>query len=737
MTNRAVFIRVVDTPPDQKEAALRQAVGAGKESAASNRLFFVQLPIFQSIPTSPFAYWAPETVLRAFKEHPRYESGERTALQGASTCDDFRYVRTWYEVRRDVVRPHGSGPSWVGFARGGRFNKFYAPVPALVLWDANRTTFHGFIGRSGRWNPKPVSADHYLQPALTWPLRGIVFSVSALPSGCAYSVGGKVALAPPADLLSLLAIFNSSVFNAAISLFAGKVGGFQYETGIINAAPVPQLDAALQVDLASLARRAWSLRRSLDTRTETSHAFVLPAALQVGGDTLAERVATWAERVQHIEGELVRIQAEIDKRCFDIYGITEVDRRAICDGFGSANGNPDDRADSPSDDDGEAEDDEAEDDEAEDAAVDEGILAADLVSWAVGVAVGRFDVRLAIGDRSLQVEPEPFDPLPTCSPAMLTGADGFALSTAPAGYPNVFPETGILVDDPSQPRDLTAAIRAAFDTVFGTSADAWWSELGARLDPKDHDLRGWIASSFFEHHLKRHSKSRRKAPTVWQLGIPSRRYSVWLYAHRLTRDSFFQLQNDVVAPKLAHEERQLASLVQSTGGNPSAKERKAIAVHAAFVEELRMLLDEVKRVTPMWNPILDDGVVLAMAPLWRLVPQHKPWQKELKGKWDELVAAKYDWAHLAMHLWPERVVPKCATDRSLAIAHGLEDVFWVEGTVGKWKPRPTPTRPVPEIVRERTSAAVKAALKSFLEAPSATTGGTRVRVRRTASAAAD
>ena len=42
-------------------------------------------------------------------------------------------------------------------------------------------------------------------------------------------------------------------------------------------------------------------------------------------------------------------------------------------------------------------------------------------------------------------------------------------------------------------------------------------------------------------------------------------------------------------------------------------------------------------------------------------------------------AGKYDWAHIAMHLWPERVVPKCATDRSLAIAHGLEDVFWVEG----------------------------------------------------------
>ena len=77
------------------------------------------------------------------------------------------------------------------------------------------------------------------------------------------------------------------------------------------------------------------------------------------------------------------------------------------------------------------------------------------------------------------------------------------------------------------------------------------------------------------------------------------------------------------------------------------------------------------------------------------------------------------WAHLAMQLWPERVVPKCAKDRSLAIAHGLEEVFWVEGTDGKWTARKTPTRSVDELVRERTSPAVKSALKSLLEAPAA------------------
>jgi hypothetical protein len=308
---------------------------------------------------------------------------------------------------------------------------------------------------------------------------------------------------------------------------------------------------------------------------------------------------------------------------------------------------------------------------------------------------------------------------------MLTGDGGLPLARPPAGYPLSFPDDGILVDDPGHPRDITAAVRAVFEAAFGPRADAVSQDVAALLDPRDHDLKHWLASGFFEHHLRRYSKSRRKAPILWQLGTPSGRYSVWCYAHRMTRDSLLAIQNDIVGPKLATEERRLSSLVSQTGQTPSARERAEIATQASVVDELRTLLDEVRRVAPLWNPDLDDGIVLVMAPLWRLVPTHKAWQKELKARWDELAAGKYDWAQLAMHLWPERVVPKCATDRSLAIAHELEDVFWAEGSDGKWTVRTRPTRPSAELMAERTSPAVKAALVSLLDSPSPIGGGKR------------
>ena len=141
-------------------------------------------------------------------------------------------------------------------------------------------------------------------------------------------------------------------------------------------------------------------------------------------------------------------------------------------------------------------------------------------------------------------------------------------------------------------------------------------------------------------------KGGRKAPILWQIGLPSGHYSVWLYGHRLTRDSLFEIQNDVIAPKLAHEERQLASMRAEYGNDPAADRRREIEAQGHVVEELRAMLEEVRRVAPLWDPSLNDGVPLTVAPLWRLIPQHKVWRRELKAQWEELVAEGHEWARI-------------------------------------------------------------------------------------------
>jgi hypothetical protein len=464
--------------------------------------------------------------------------------------------------------------------------------------------------------------------------------------------------------------------------------------GLIQQTPIPALAASDIAKLSRLARRAWSVRRALDTNKETSHAFLLPTGLNEARSGL-NRPAN--------ESELSLIQVQIDDIAFALYGVGSEDRRII-EASSKRSASADTEAEPAVDDEG---DDGSEDDEA---ANDTGVETT--LSWLVGVAFGRFDPRLATGERTIPPEPEPFDPLPSRSPGMYPEGED------PVDRPD------ILVDDEGHADDLAARAITIAERV---KADA------------PENLRAWLAKEFFPLHIRMYSKSRRKAPIYWQLATPSAGYSVWLYLHAFSKDTLFRVQNDYVAPKLAHEERRLESLTSELRDGATAAQRKQLAAQEALVEELRAFLDEVKHVAPLWKPSLDDGVILNFAPLWRLVPQNKAWQKELKSTWDALAEGKYDWAHLAMHLWPERVIPKCAKDRSLAIAHGLEDVFWVEGIDRKWTARKTPTKSVDELVKERTSPAVKSALKGLLEAPVASgkSNGRKGGGRRKAAAASE
>jgi hypothetical protein len=70
-------------------------------------------------------------------------------------------------------------------------------------------------------------------------------------------------------------------------------------------------------------------------------------------------------------------------------------------------------------------------------------------------------------------------------------------------------------------------------------------------------------------------------------------------------------------------------------------------------------------------------VLITASPLWKLF-RFKKWQDELKSCWEKLERGDYDWAHLAYTLHPKEVEEKCKTDRSLAIAHGLEHLCQIE-----------------------------------------------------------
>lgn len=682
----AIFLQLLDT--SDKAEALHAAI-----LTSPQRRFTVDPVQFQKIPGSPFAYWISDTIREAFTLES-FEAGDRIVRQGGVTGNDSRYLRLRWEV--DVNKGPRQNWAWVPFAKGGNLARWYSAFPVVVIWDSNRSTFAGFTGLKHRPSEKPSSVDEYFKAGLTWPLRASHFAPVPLPAGCVFSIRGYAILAPRESLDYILAITNSRLFDYLFKVALGRSGFPEFVVGVLQKLPFPNVCDEQKVELGRLAKKAWSISRELDCVVETSPAFVLP-------EMLYRRIAHFDR--SKIHKELSAIQTKIDDIVFALYGVLG-EREAVEQWLTrapQAEGSEKNQAD------------ESEEDE-------DGIIFPErdsLISWAIGVAFGRFDIRLATGKRILPREPDPFEALPSFSPAMCDPIDQVSLE---GGFENQ--ESEMMVADLEE-------------CLSGDINDAVWSVISRVRESIDlegvpelerNDIANWISAEFFKSHVRAYSKSRRKAPIYLQVGGP--RYSIWLYIHRIGADTFFRVQAEV-EKKLKREIKSLDTFRAEATANAGGVKGNLVDVQSVFVSQLQDMHDEIQRIAPLWAPDLNDGVIINAAPLWRLFPQNKPWQKECKATWDELCKGKYDWAHLAMHLWPERVVPKCAEDRSLAIAHGLEDVFWFEDEDGKWKPLDKPTRPITEIINERTSPAVKAALKSLIEAPDTTAPVKRSRKAKT------
>ena len=617
----STFLRLLSE--SDKAEALMVACTNLRQGHTDMRNFVVEPNSFDSIPGKSFAYWAGSAIRDSFTRWPAFGSGDWSAWVGLQTNDDFQWVRLWWENAEEKSDLF----SLVPFAKGGSYSPFYADIYLTVRWGASGLLIKTWkeqqlldrlitANNSKCWNEK-----NYFTLGITWPSRTQSFGPRALPSSCIFGHKGPAAFCASENsesLLARLAIMNSKPFSALVEtrLNAADATARSFEVGIIGASPVPMLTSAQEKQLAELANRIWSLKRTVDTVTETSHAFVLPTAL---------RARAGYDDFLSTEMEVDEVQAAIDIIAFDLYGFSKADCEAV-------NGPV-------------VNDEETEEDDEK---VETEVASTDgLLSWAVGVAFGRFDLRIATGERPLSPEPEPFDPLPSKSPGML-----------PDGAQSFHAHEAILVDEQGHPHDLVHLVEEV---------------LGRVNVPVPDDVRRWLRKNFFAFHLKLFSKSRRKAPIYWPLSTASGSYTLWLYYPSLSSQILYTAVNDFIEPKLKQIGSDVTAL-RNKGATRSSDDEKQFEALQSFELELIELRDTMLKLAPAYKPDQNDGVQVSAAPLWSLF-RHKPWQKVLKATFVKLEKGNYDWAHLAMNYWPKRVREKCKTDKSLAIAHGLEATF--------------------------------------------------------------
>jgi hypothetical protein len=643
--------------------------------AAERRPIGIPREDFYRVPNQALVHSMPSSVRALFSKFPKAEQRGVKARSGLTTYDDDRFLRLLWEAPPSKL---GAARKWIPIFKGGGAHTFYNDVHLVVNFEhggrevgAFNYLLYGTDAQSRR------ASDYYYREGCCYGrAAGRWFAAKPLFSGMVFGDKGPAIVSDgtlsPNALLSFL---NSDPVRYLLHTQAqgGGIRTLHIETGLIDELPLPEFSRQDRDLFESAAREAIAIRENQHAISELEPVFdpslyTEPMSLRERRDALEKRLRDGDVRIM----QLVSAVSAAVGRNFALEpevatSFPPLEQHRAVDLH---------------------------------AMVTIRAVAISLVSFAIGKAFRRFAQK---------------------SPASTDGPSFPLMGVyAPVGGAG---DAGFLVDDAGHPRDIAAAVGRAL-SESGTSVEEVEEVLGA-------DLRTFISKQFFDMHRTQYSRSRRKSPVYWQLATPSASYSVWVYFHDLNKDTLFRLRNDVINPKLDLEKKRLEELRSEEAARSARALRDQIEQTTRLVDDLTTMRNYVSTLASLWHPKLDDGVVVNFAMLWRLVPHTTSWQKDLRAKWEDLVSGKCDWTGMAMHLWPERVIGKCAEDRSLAIAHGLEDVFWFEDDKAKWNPRTTPLRPIEELVAERTSSAVKDALKRVLEAPEPVAPGKRGRKGKT------
>ena len=471
----------------------------------------------------------------------------------------------------------------------------------------------------------------------------------------------------------ILAFCASNLASAIARFGTGMFARGMYQAGLIQGLPFKSLSVDLSSRLSELVRSEIRKRRELFSCVEPSQEFVAPFSLR----PCIQPDDSW--NLQSLIGR------DLDALVATDFGLNSLEFAELELDLKEA---VQARARST------AQDEDEDEEEGSVSMVDSSpsALKRDLVSYLAGISFGRWDIRYATGEQVAPEMADPFAPLPVCPPGQLQNTQGLPArpEDVPAAYPVRIPWDGILVDDPNHPLDLERRVREVIEIIWsgkdgGPTAEAIEHEACEILGVKS--LRDYFRkqAGFFADHLKRYSKSRRQAPIYWPLSTASGSYTLWIYYHRLTPDTLFKCLQQFVEPKIREVEQELTRLrAMDAADEGGRKTRDQLAQAEELRDELLAFRDELAAWAPRWKPNLNDGVLITASPLWKLYRLPK-WRKDLEACWKKLEAGDYDWAHLAYTLWPARVREKCKTDRSLAIAHGLEDLCQVQPFAPKKK----------------------------------------------------
>lgn len=509
---------------------------------------------------------------------------------------------------------------------GGTFSMFYKSYSDLVIWNEQRSRF------DSRCNLRNL--EYQELSGTGFGEYGLILDAHILAKNCIFTQEGQAIT----GISNQNAIISTSFLNSVVSQYILNVihSGLHKVCGYINLLPMPEYASKVN-EIIDIINEIIGIKRYWFSFDETNLEYRGVISQLAVNDNISKSIDNLQTK---LEKESILYYSNIDrndnlwmdlaniKKDSDLFRVLSkykeqrlYEELLSIDNCSTRN------------------------------VINKKVMAQEIVMELVGMAFGRWDADFATGKKTIPEFSDVFDALPfmpvvSCD----SGEASFAI-----------PEDGILTMDADSPLSLTMHVRDVMRYIWDERADDIEYELCQLIGCKN--LQNYLESptGFFDYHFKRYTKSRRKAPIYWPLSSEDGSLTYWVYYPKLNQNTLHSL-----ILKLRDENERLHSQIAST---TDKTQQTLLRGRQQQVEGMMEDLNNI--INAGYKPNHDDGVPVTSCPLVKLIA-HRGWKQECTANWEDLQKGEYDWSHLAMSMFPARVIQKAKKDWCLALTHGLE-----------------------------------------------------------------
>lgn len=627
--SKGIYFRVVNFINDEKRLAFEGALNKYVRGDKSDKVYILEQEKLKTIPGWPFVYWVRDNLRKLFKSSLLENVAKSCA--GMQTGNNERFLRFWWEVGIENIyfncKSHDEAKSsltkWFPYMKGGKVNRWFGNQEYVINWQYDGKELYDFTPKAVVRNP-----DYYFREGTTYSFLTISnLSVRYLPPGFIFDVAGSSIFPNKTNVFLLLGILNSKISTFLIKILNPTVN---YQVG--DMARIPYPDQARNPELVerikSLVNECIALKREVVIKDEMSWEFVSPPHWKTGSIETLER-----------EKQLAIFESEISEAVYKLYDIAQEDINQIESEFGRLPGQfakinnlNDDEVKIikslylvkhiPSEvinQNKESSDEESEEtkDIQQESTNRKGKNKRYLTLEEICLA-SSFHPEIVyeyIKANNLEREEERFN----LGVRYISYALGVVMGRFKANGIKS-DDDGITVLDEGHSDDTPARVRDVLEKILNEK------EAKEVIDIIGGDLRKLLKNDFF---IKYHIPMHKKRPVYWLLQTAKKNYGFYIYNLKFNQDTLYSLIQKYIVPRINLEKLRLKDIYNKKYATSTPKEEremeKLIVKSEEFLEELELFKQDIQEVIDTgFKPNIDDGVILNMAPLYKLISWKEP-----------------------------------------------------------------------------------------------------------------